>query len=210
MELVLDISQTLKKNKLSMKTSNYEIEKKKKINIEDKVKKMYENFKININPNNFDINQLSKEERKIIKGNKRYKPKKKKKKEINYDIKIEDLKDKKDKNLLMNSVTSIKKLNEKNMELKNVKNNHFDMDFKEKTIQNDWKNEFMISDAYLNNFKKGKFLDIKKIQNHIYDEVNDKNDIFNYMYRYDIEENDDKNKKENKNYQHPFLVNDDN
>jgi hypothetical protein len=30
------------------------------------------------------------------------------------------------------------------------------------------------------------------------------------MYRYDIEENDDKNKKENKNYQHPFLVNDDN
>jgi hypothetical protein len=114
---------------------------------------MYENFKININPNNFDINQLSKEERKIIKGNKRYKPKKKKKKEINYDIKIEDLKDKKDKNLLMNSVTSIKKLNEKNMELKNVKNNHFDMDFKEKTIQNDWKNEFMISDAYLSNFK---------------------------------------------------------
>ena len=110
----------------------------------------------------------------------------------------------------MNSVTSIKKLNEKNMELKNVKNNHFDMDFKEKTIQNDWKNEFMISDAYLSNFKKGKFFDIKKIQNYIYDEVNDKNDIFNYMYRYDIEENDDKNKKENKNYQHPFLVNDDN
>ena len=110
----------------------------------------------------------------------------------------------------MNSVNSIKKLNEKNMELKNVKNNHFDMDFKEKTIQNDWKNEFMISDAYLNNFKKGKFLDIKKIQNHIYDEVNDKKDIFDYMYRYDIEENDDKNKEENKNYQHPFLVNDDN
>jgi hypothetical protein len=193
-----------------MKTSNFEIERKKKIDIEENVKKMFENYKNNINPNNFDINKLSKEERKIIKGNKRYKPQKKKKKEINYDIKIEDLKDKKNKHLLMNSVNSIKKLNEKNMELKNVKNNHFDMDFKEKTIQNDWKNEFMISDAYLNNFKKGKFLDIKKIQNHIYDEVNDKNDIFNYMYRYDIEENDDKNKKENNNYQHPFLVNDDN
>ena len=65
--------------------------KKQEVIINEKAQKIIDNIKENINPDNFNIENLSPEEQKLIKGRERYKPKKKKKKKYEKDIeKIKD------------------------------------------------------------------------------------------------------------------------
>ena len=85
-EKILDITQELKKNVISTKIPKQILSNKQKLESKEKAKKLIDEIKQNINIDDFDIENLTPEEQKLIKGRKRYKPNKKKRKRSEIDI----------------------------------------------------------------------------------------------------------------------------
>ena len=91
------------------------------------------------------------------------------------------------------------------------KNNNF-MDYKEKNISQKWKNDNECVKAYINNFNKAKKIDLNKIKQEKKIELDNKNDIYNYIYmpkEYDNHWYNNKDTNDKTEYRHPFLIYDD-
>ena len=83
------------------------------------------------------------------------------------------------------------------------------LDKKENAVSKNWKEQNECAKAYLNNFKKGTKININEIKEKKNIELNNKNDIYNYIYMPKEYENHWYNKKDTKDeteYRHPFLI----
>ena len=207
-ELALEIEQKIKQDKNIIKNFEYIPTKKQKDEFEIKAQKIIEEVKSNIDINNFPLCKLNKEDQKLIKGAKRYDPYKKGKNKNKKYIPI----DKSNEPILLNSINSVKELKEINKDFNNLfkKNNY--MEDKEKNISQKWKNDIACSKAYINNFNKAKKVDLNKIKKERNIDLENKNDICNYIYmpkEYDEHWYNNKDTRDITEYRHPFLIYDD-
>ena len=211
-EKILDITQELKNNVISTRIPKQTLSNKQKIEIKEKAKKLIDDIKQNINPDDFDIENLSPEEQKLIKGRKRYKPNKKKKKKNESDI--NKIKEKNENDYIYkNSVDSINKLRDSQNNLDNVFKEIHKIGREYKKVNQDFNNKLMFSDAFLNNLNKGKNINLEKISMRENTTFNNKKDIYDYMYFGKEEKKENKNESfsetentEELNYHHPFLI----
>ena len=211
-EKILDITQELKNNVISTRIPKQTLSNKQKIEIKEKAKKLIDDIKQNINPDDFDIENLSPEEQKLIKGRKRYKPNKKKKKKNESDI--NKIKEKNENDYIYkNSVDSINKLRDSQNNLDNVFKEIHKIGREYKKVNQDFNNTLMFSDAFLNNLNKGKNINLEKISMRENTTFNNKKDIYDYMYFGKEEKKENKNESfsetentEELNYHHPFLI----
>ncbi len=211
-EKILDITQELKNNVISTRIPKQTLSNKQKIEIKEKAKKLIDDIKQNINPDDFDIENLSPEEQKLIKGRKRYKPNKKKKKKNESDI--NKIKEKNENDYIYkNSVDSINKLRDSQNNLDNVFKEIHKIGREYKKVNQDFNNTLMFSDAFLNNLNKGKNINLEKISMRENTTFNNKKDIYDYMYFGKEEKKENKNESfsetentEEINYHHPFLI----
>ena len=211
-EKILDITQELKNNVISTRIPKQTLSNKQKIEIKEKAKKLIDDIKQNINPDDFDIENLSPEEQKLIKGRKRYKPNKKKKKKNESDINKIKQKNENDY-IYKNSVDSINKLRDSQNNLDNVFKEIHKIGREYKKVNQDFNNKLMFSDAFLNNLNKGKNINLEKISMRENITFNNKKDIYDYMYFGKEEKKENKNESfsetentEEINYHHPFLI----
>ena len=202
-EYVIKIDQKMKEDKdrkMNLESTNIN---NNKIESVDKAKEIISEIKNNVDINNFDIKKLSKEEQKLLKGGERYNP--------NQRIKnIKDIKINKNKEpILINSVNSIEELKESNKNMKEAFKRKYKIDKKEKEISKEWKKDNECAKAYLNNFNKGKKINIRKVKEKKNIELENKNDIYNYIYMPKEYENhwyNNKDAKDETEYKHPFLI----
>ena len=150
--------------------------KKQKDELEEKAKKIIEEVKSNIDINNFSIKKLNKEDQKLMKGGKRYDPNKREKKTENVEI------DKNKEPVLLSSINSVKEIKEKNKEFNNMFKRNNMMDDKEKNVEQKWRNDNECAKAYINNFNKAQKIDLNQIKKEKNIDLENKNDICNYMY----------------------------
>jgi hypothetical protein len=211
-EKILDITQELKKNVISTKIPKQILSNKQKLESKEKAKKLIDEIKQNINIDDFDIENLTPEEQKLIKGRKRYQPNKKKKKR--YERDINKIKEKNENDIIYkNSVETINKLRDSQNNLDNVFKEIHKIGREYKKVNQDFNNKLMFSDAFLNNLNRGKKINLEKISNKENTTFNNKKDIFDYMYFGKEEKKETKNESfsetentEEINYHHPFLV----
>ncbi len=211
-EKILDITQELKNNVISTRIPKQTLSNKQKIEIKEKAKKLIDDIKQNINPDDFDIENLTPEEQKLIKGRKRYKPNKKKKKKNESDI--NKIKEKNENDIIYkNSVETINKLRDSQNNLDNVFKEIHKIGREYKKVNQDFNNTLMFSDAFLNNLNKGKNINLEKISMRENTTFNNKKDIYDYMYFGKEEKKENKNESfsetentEEINYHHPFLI----
>ena len=211
-EKILDITQELKKNVISTKIPKQILSNKQKLESKEKAKKLIDEIKQNINIDDFDIENLTPEEQKLIKGRKRYQPNKKKKKK--YERDINKIKEKNENDIIYkNSVETINKLRDSQNNLDNVFKEIHKIGREYKKVNQDFNNKLMFSDAFLNNLNRGKKINLEKISNKENTTFNNKKDIFDYMYFGKEEKKETKNESfsetentEEINYHHPFLV----
>ena len=202
-DYIIKIDQHIKEEKTETNNTELKNEKKIKKSIIEKAEEIISEIKDNIDINNFNINKLNKEDKKLLKGGERYDPNKRIKnvKDININ--------KNKESLLINSINSIKELKESKNNMKESFKKKNKLDKKEKEVSKKWKNENECAKAYLNNFKRGIKVDINEIKEKKNIELNNKNDIYNYIYMPKEYENHWYNKKDTKDkteYRHPFLI----
>ena len=205
-ELIIEIDQKIKEDKNILKNKENSTKKNIEITSKDKAKQLISEVKNNVDINNFNINKLNKEEQQLLKGAKRYDPTQRKK-----YIKNEKI-DKNKEPILISSINSIKELKEVNNNMNEELKKKNKLDKKEKEISKEWKNNNECAKAYLNNFKKGNRININKIKEKKNIELENKNDIYNYIYMPKEYENNWYNKKDTNDkteYKHPFLIYDD-
>lgn len=206
-ELAMEIDQKIREDKKLIKIPEYITTKKQKEELELKAKKIIESVKLNIDIHNFKINQLNKEDQKLMKGGKRYDPNNKEKSKVK-NIKI----DQKNEPILLSSINSVKEIKEINKDFNNIFKKRNDMDEKEKNASQKWKNDNERIKAYINNLNKAKKIDINKIKKQKNINLEDKKDICNYMYmpkEYEKHWYNNKDTKDKTEYRHPFLIYDD-
>ena len=206
-ELAMEIDQKIREDKKLIKIPEYITTKKQKEELELKAKKIIESVKLNIDIHNFKINQLNKEDQKLMKGGKRYDPNNKEKSKVK-NIKI----DQKNEPILLSSINSLKEIKEINKDFNNIFKKRNDMDEKEKNASQKWKNDNERIKAYINNLNKAKKIDINKVKKEKNIDLEDKKDICNYMYmpkEYEKHWYNNKDTKDKTEYRHPFLIYDD-
>lgn len=206
-ELAMEIDQKIREDKKLIKIPEYITTKKQKEELELKAKKIIESVKLNIDIHNFKINQLNKEDQKLMKGGKRYDPNNKEKSKVQ-NIKI----DQKNEPILLSSINSVKEIKEINKDFNNIFKKRNDMDEKEKNASQKWKNDNERIKAYINNLNKAKKIDINKVKKEKNIDLEDKKDICNYMYmpkEYEKHWYNNKDTKDKTEYRHPFLIYDD-
>ena len=206
-ELAMEIDQKIREDKKLIKIPEYITTKKQKEELELKAKKIIESVKLNIDIHNFKINQLNKEDQKLMKGGKRYDPNNKEKTKVK-NIKI----DQKNEPILLSSINSVKEIKEINKDFNNIFKKRNDMDEKEKNASQKWKNDNERIKAYINNLNKAKKIDINKVKKEKNIDLEDKKDICNYMYmpkEYEKHWYNNKDTKDKTEYRHPFLIYDD-
>ena len=203
----MEIDQKIREDKKLIKMPEYITTKKQKEELELKAKQIIDSVKSNIDIHNFKINQLNKEDQKLIKGGKRYDPNNKEKTKVK-NIKI----DQKNEPILLSSINSVKEIKEINKDFNNIFKKRNEMDEKEKNVSQKWKNDNERIKAYINNLNKAKKIDINKIKNEKNIDLEDKKDICNYMYmpkEYEKHWYNNKDTKDKTEYRHPFLIYDD-
>ena len=206
-ELAMEIDQKIREDKKLIKMPEYITTKKQKEELELKAKQIIDSVKSNIDIHNFKINQLNKEDQKLIKGGKRYDPNNKEKTKVK-NIKI----DQKNEPILLSSINSVKEIKEINKDFNNIFKKRNEIDEKEKNVSQKWKNDNECIKAYINNLNKAKKIDINKIKNEKNLDLEDKKDICNYMYmpkEYEKHWYNNKDTKDKTEYRHPFLIYDD-
>ena len=202
-DLIVKIDQQIKEDKSEMNNTELNNEKKIKKSIIEKANSIISNIKDNIDINNFDIKKLTKEEQKLLKGGERYDPNQRIKNIKNINI------NKNKESILISSMNSLKELKESNNNMKESFKKKNELDKKEIEVSKKWKDENECAKAYLNNFNKGKKIDINEVKEKKNIELNNKNDIYNYIYMLKEYENHWYNKKDTKDkteYRHPFLI----
>ena len=205
-ELIIKIDQKIKEDKILIKNQDITINKNDKITDIDKAKQIISEIKNDLDINNFDIKKLNKEEQKLLKGAERYNPNNRIKNIKNKPI------DKSKEPILINSINSIRELKETNKNMNEEIKKKNKLDKKEKKISKEWKNNNECAKAYLNNFKKGEKININEIKEKKRIELENKNDIYNYMYlpkEYENHWYNNKDTKDKTEYKHPFLIYDD-
>ena len=202
-DLIVKIDQQIKEDKSEMNNTELNNEKKIKKSIIEKANSIISSIKDNIDINNFDIKKLTKEEQKLLKGGERYDPNQRIKNIKNINI------NKNKESILISSMNSLKELKESNNNMKESFKKKNILDKKEIEVSKKWKDENECAKAYLNNFNKGKKIDINEVKEKKNIELNNKNDIYNYIYMPKEYENNWYNKKDTKDkteYRHPFLI----
>ena len=202
-DLIIKIDQQIKENKNEINNTELKNEKDIKKSLKEKAEEIISEIKNNIDINNFDVNKLNEEEQKLLKGAERYNPNQRIKK-VN-EIKINKNKEP----ILINSFNSIKELKESKNNMKESFKKKNKLDKKENAVSKNWKEQNECAKAYLNNFKKGTKININEIKEKKNIELNNKNDIYNYIYMPKEYENHWYNKKDTKDkteYRHPFLI----
>ena len=205
-DLVSEIDQKINENKIEIKSPDMTTDKTNKIAYIENAKQIISNIKNNLDSNNFDINKLNKEDQKLLKGAKRYNP--------NQRIKnVSNKKFDKDKEpILINSINSINEIKETNKHMNEIFKKKNKLDKKEKEISKEWKNHNENANAYFNNFRKGQKVNINEIKEKKEISLENKNDIYNYIYMPKEYENhwyNNKDTKDKTEYRHPFLIYDD-
>ena len=205
-EIIIGIDKKLKEDKKEKDSKEFMLKKNEDINMNNKAKNFIDEIKNNLDIYNFDINKLNKEDQKLLKGNKRYNPNERIKHTKNININ-------KDKEpILISSINSIKELKKANENMDNIFKERNNLDKKEKDISNKWKNYNECVKAYLNNYKKGTKININEIREKKDINLENKNDIFNYIYmpkEYDEHWYNNQDTKDETEYKHPFLIYDD-
>ena len=202
-DFIIKIAQNIKEKNTETNNTELKNEKKIKKSIIDKAEEIISEIKDNIDINNFNINKLNKVEQKLLKGGERYDPNKRIKnvKDININ--------KNKESLLISSINSIKELKESKNNMKESFKKKNKLDKKENEVSKKWKNDNECAKAYLNNFKRGIKVDINEVKEKKNIELNNKNDIYNYIYMPKEYENHWYNKMDSKDkteYRHPFLI----
>ena len=209
-EKILDFNEQLKKNTINENKPKQILTKKQEVIINEKAQKIIDNIKENINPDNFNIENLSPEEQKLIKGRERYKPKKKKKKK--YEKDIEKIKDNFNDYIYLKSVNSINELIESQNNMENTFKKIHKIGREYKKVNENLNNKIIFSNAYLNNMKEGQKINLEKVSLRKNTSFNTKEDIYDYMYFGKYEKNNNNNSlyesdnTEETNYYHPFLI----
>ena len=205
-DFVLEIDQTIKQNKNRANREENSTKKNIEITSIDKAKQLISEIKDNIDMNNFDINKLNKEDKKLLKGAERYNPNKRKKIVKNKII------DKNKETILVSSINSLKELKKTNNNMKEEFQKKDRLNKKEKEISKEWKNNNECAKAYLNNIKKGEKININRIRDEKNIILENKIDIYNYIYmpkEYEKHWYNNKDTKDKTEYKHPFLIYDD-
>ena len=111
-DYIIKIDQHIKEEKTETNNTELKNEKKIKKSIIEKAEEIISEIKDNIDINNFNINKLNKEDKKLLKGGERYDPNKRIKnvKDVNIN--------KNKESLLINSINSIKELKESKNNMK--------------------------------------------------------------------------------------------
>ena len=209
-EKILDFNEQLKKNTINENKPKQILTKKQEVIINEKAQKIIDNIKENINPDNFNIENLSPEEQKLIKGRERYKPKKKKKKK--YEKDIEKIKDNFNDYIYLKSVNSINELIESQNNMENTFKKIHKIGREYKKVNENLNNKIIFTNAYLNNMKEGQKINLEKVSLRKNTSFNTKEDIYDYMYFGKYEKNNNNNSlnesdnTEETNYYHPFLI----
>ena len=205
-DLIIEIDQKIKGDKILIKNQDITINKNDKVEDIDKAKQIISEIKNNVDMNNFNIKKLSKEDQKLLKGGKRYNSHNRKKNIRNKPV------DKNKEQLLMNSINSIKEIKEANKNMNEEIKKKNKLDKKENKVSREWKINNERAKAYLNNFNKGKKVNINKIKEQKDIELENKKEIFNYIYmpkEYEKHWYNIKDTKDKTEYKHPFLIYDD-
>ena len=209
-EKILDFNEQLKKNTINENKPKQILTKKQEVIINEKAQKIIDNIKENINPDNFNIENLSPEEQKLIKGRERYKPKKKKKKK--YEKDIEKIKENFNDYIYLKSVNSINELIESQNNMENTFKKIHKIGREYKKVNENLNNKIIFTNAYLNNMKEGQKINLEKVSLRKNTSFNTKEDIYDYMYFGKYEKNNNNNSlnesdnTEETNYYHPFLI----
>ena len=206
-EKILDFNEQLKKNTINENKPKQILTKKQEVIINEKAQKIIDNIKENINPDNFNIENLSPEEQKLIKGRERYKPKKKK-----YEKDIEKIKENFNDYIYLKSVNSINELIESQNNMENTFKKIHKIGREYKKVNENLNNKIIFTNAYLNNMKEGTKINLEKVSLRKNTSFNTKEDIYDYMYFGKYEKNNNNNSlnesdnTEETNYYHPFLI----
>ena len=209
-EKILDFNEQLKKNTINENKPKQILTKKQEVIINEKAQKIIDNIKENINPDNFNIENLSPEEQKLIKGRERYKPKKKKKKK--YEKDIEKIKENFNDYIYLKSVNSINELIESQNNMENTFKKIHKIGREYKKVNENLNNKIIFTNAYLNNMKEGQKINLEKVSLRKNTSFNTKEDIYDYMYfgKYEKKNNNnsinESDNTEETNYYHPFLI----
>ena len=209
-EKILDFNEQLKKNTINENKPKQILTKKQEVIINEKAQKIIDNIKENINPDNFNIENLNPEEQKLIKGRERYKPKKKKKKK--YEKDIEKIKENFNDYIYLKSVNSINELIESQNNMENTFKKIHKIGREYKKVNENLNNKIIFTNAYLNNMKEGQKINLEKVSLRKNTSFNTKEDIYDYMYFGKYEKNNNNNSlnesdnTEETNYYHPFLI----
>ena len=209
-EKILDFNEQLKKNTINENKPKQILTKKQEVMVNEKAQKIIDNIKENINPDNFNIENLSPEEQKLIKGRERYKPKKKKKKK--YEKDIEKIKENFNDYIYLKSVNSINELIESQNNMENTFKKIHKIGREYKKVNENLNNKIIFTNAYLNNMKEGQKINLEKVSLRKNTSFNTKEDIYDYMYFGKYEKNNNNNSinesdnTEETNYYHPFLI----
>lgn len=197
-ELSIQVNQTLKKNKSTPLDINNRLSEHQINEVNSKAQKMIDSIKDNVDPNNFNINQLKEKDRKLLTSRLRYKPPKR----PNPNIKTnENLKNDK---ILVKSKESIGALENQKKVINKEINKQINLDFKEEIIQDSWKIDDLCSTYYCKNLQKGKIVEYNKIKNKMQKEITSKEDIFDYIYFNQNKNNENASTKST--LSHPFLI----
>ena len=209
-EKILDFNEQLKKNTINENKPKQILTKKQEVIINEKAQKIIDNIKENINPDNFNIENLSPEEQKLIKGRERYKPKKKKKKKYEKDIEI--IKENFNDYIYLKSVNSINELIESQNNMENTFKKIHKIGREYKKVNENLNKKIIFTNAYLNNMKEGQKINLEKVSLRKNTSFNTKEDIYDYMYfgKYEKKNNNnsinESDNTEETNYYHPFLI----
>ncbi len=209
-EKILDFNEQLKKNTINENKPKQILTKKQEVMVNEKAQKIIDNIKENINPDNFNIENLSPEEQKLIKGRERYKPKKKKKKQ--YEKDVEKIKENFNDYIYLKSVNSINELIESQNNMENTFKKIHKIGREYKKVNENLNNKIIFTNAYLNNMKEGTKINLEKVSLRKNTSFNTKEDIYDYMYFGKYEKNNNNNSlnesdnTEETNYYHPFLI----
>ena len=205
-DIITEIDQKIKNDKVIIKSQDIAINKNDKIEDVDKAKQIISEIKNNIDINHFNIKKLSKEDQKLLKGGKRYNSNNRKRNLRNKPI------DKNKEHILMNSINSIKEIKEANKNMNEEIKKKNKLDKIENKVSKEWKINNECAKAYLNNFNKGKKVNINKIKEQKNIELENKKEIYNYIYmpkEYEHHWYNNKDTKDKTEYRHPFLIYDD-
>ena len=221
-EFIMSVDQKLKENsgfcpnnkeKEGEKVCKNNTDHKQSVDLESKMKELVLEVKGKVGKEEFDLGKLSAKDRKLLIGSRRYDPNKRKK-----HIFKSDVNDPKDLELLKKSQESLFNLTKLNKGYKAAIKSKSELNSKKAAVNSDIAANFCCVEHLLNSVKICEKIDLQKVKDEKEIEIDDENDLFNYMYLTedyvenwysDICVDRGKGREKGRNeyiYKHPFLM----